>query len=121
MPAGVTTSNVLAVLSGYYGSIYASNFNRFTKIYRVILQAASDDRKSIQSLDNIYVKTANSMAPVSQFATLTKTYGAESLERFNMFSSIKVQGMPVSGHCSSAVCNASFLHHLPVDRGTGNG
>lgn len=101
--AGVTTSNVLAVLSGYYGSIYASNFNRFTKIYRVILQAASDDRKSMQSLDNIFVKTANGMAPVSQFVTLTKTYGAESLERFNMFSSIKVQGMPATGYSSGDV------------------
>lgn len=104
--AGVTTSNVLAVLSGYYGSIYASNFNRFTKIYRVILQAASDDRKSMQSLDNIFVKTANGMAPVSQFVTLTKTYGAESLERFNMFSSIKVQGMPTTGYSSGDVIKA---------------
>lgn len=104
--AGVTTSNVLAVLSGYYGSIYASNFNRFTKIYRVILQAASDDRKSMQSLDNIFVKTANGMAPVSQFVTLTKTYGAESLERFNMFSSIKVQGMPATGYSSGDIIKA---------------
>lgn len=104
--AGVTTSNVLAVLSGYFGSIYASNFNRFTKIYRVILQAESDDRKSIQSLDNIYVKTAGGMAPVSQFVTLSKTYGAESLERFNMFSSIKVQGMPATGYSSGDVINA---------------
>ena len=104
--AGVTTSNVLAVLSGYFGSVYASNFNRFTKIYRVILQASSDDRKSMQSLDNIYVKTAGGMAPVSQFVTLTKTYGAESLERFNMFSSIKVQGMPATGYSSGEVIRA---------------
>lgn len=104
--AGVTTSNVLAVLSGYFGSIYASNFNRFTKIYRVILQADSDDRKSMQSLDNIYVKTSGGMAPVSQFVTLTKTYGAESLERFNMFSSIKVQGMPATGYSSGDVIKA---------------
>ena len=104
--AGITTSNILSVLSGYYGSIYASNFNRFTKIYRVILQAASDDRSSMQSLDNIYVKTAGGMAPVSQFVKLTKTYGAESLERFNMFSSIKVQGMPAVGYSSGDVIRA---------------
>ncbi|MDE7126843.1 MAG: efflux RND transporter permease subunit, partial [Bacteroidales bacterium] len=104
--AGITTSNVLSVLSGYFGSIYASNFNRFTKIFRVIIQASSDDRSSIQSLDNIYVKTAGGMAPVSQFVTLTKTYGAESLERFNMFSSIKVQGMPARGYSSSEVIKA---------------
>ncbi|MCM1176183.1 MAG: efflux RND transporter permease subunit [Clostridium sp.] len=104
--AGITTSSVLSVLSGYFGSIYASNFNRFTKIYRVMLQASSDDRKSMQSLDNIYVRTSGGMAPVSQFVTLTKTYGAESLERFNMFSSIKVQGMPAPGYSSGEVINA---------------
>ena len=104
--AGITTEKVLSVLSGYFGSIYASNFNRFTKLYRVIIQAPSDSRKSIQSLDNIFVKTSDGMAPVSQFVTLTKTYGAESLTRFNMFSSINVQGMPASGYSSGDVINA---------------
>ena len=98
--AGITTENVLDVLSGYYGSVYASNFNRFTKLYRVIIQAPSDSRKSMQSLDNIYVKTSGGMAPVSRFVTLTKTYGSESLTRFNMFSSINVQGMPADGYSS---------------------
>ncbi len=104
--AGITTEKVLSVLSGYFGSIYASNFNRFTKLYRVIIQAPSDSRKSIQSLDNIFVKTSDGMAPVSQFVTLTKTYGAESLTRFNMFSSINVQGMPASGYSSGDVIHA---------------
>ena len=104
--AGITTEHVLSVLSGYFGSIYASNFNRFTKLYRVIIQAPSDSRKTMQSLDNIYVKTSDGMAPVSQFVTLTKTYGAESLTRFNMFSSINVQGMPASGYSSGDVINA---------------
>lgn len=91
---GTTTEEVLNVLSGYFGSIYASNFNRFTKLYRVIIQAPSDSRKNMQSLDNIFVKTNGGMAPVSQFVKLTKTYGAESLTRFNMFSSINVQECP---------------------------
>ena len=104
--AGTTTEAVLSVLSGYYGSIYASNFNRFTKLYRVIIQAPSDDRKSMQSLDNIFVKTSGGMAPVSQFVKLTKTYGAESLTRFNMFSSINIQGMPAGGYSSGDVINA---------------
>ena len=104
--AGITTENVLDVLSGYYGSVYASNFNRFTKLYRVIIQAPSDSRKSMQSLDNIYVKTSGGMAPVSRFVTLTKTYGSESLTRFNMFSSINVQGMPADGYSSGDVINA---------------
>lgn len=104
--AGTTTEEVLNVLSGYFGSIYASNFNRFTKLYRVIIQASSDDRKSMQSLDNIYIKTNNGMAPISQFVKLTKTYGAESLTRFNMFTAINVQGMPAEGYSSGDVIQA---------------
>lgn len=104
--AGTTTSEVLNVLSGYFGSIYASNFNRFTKIYRVIVQAPYNYRDGMEALDNIFVKTKDGMAPISQFVTLTKTYGAESLMRFNMFSAINVQGMPARGYSSGDVINA---------------
>lgn len=104
--AGITTQDVINTLSGYFGSIYASNFNRFTKLYRVIIQAPSDSRNSMQSLDNIYVKNTGGMAPVSQFVKLSKTYGSESLTRFNLFSAINVQGMPVDGYSSGDVINA---------------
>lgn len=104
--AGITTQDVINTLSGYFGSIYVSNFNRFTKLYRVIIQAPSDSRNSMQSLDNIYVKTTGGMAPVSQFVKLSKTYGSESLTRFNLFSAINVQGMPADGYSSGDVINA---------------
>ena len=104
--AGITTQDVINTLSGYFGSIYASNFNRFTKLYRVIIQAPSDSRNSMQSLDNIYVKTTGGMAPVSQFVKLSKTYGSESLTKFNLFSAINVQGMPADGYSSGDVINA---------------
>lgn len=104
--AGITTQDVINTLSGYFGSIYASNFNRFTKLYRVIIQAPTDSRNSMQSLDNIYVKTTGGMAPVSQFVKLSKTYGSESLTRFNLFSAINVQGMPADGYSSGDVINA---------------
>lgn len=104
--AGITTQDVINTLSGYFGSIYASNFNRFTKLYRVIIQAPSDSRNSMQSLDNIYVKNTGGMAPVSQFVKLSKTYGSESLTRFNLFSAINVQGMPADGYSSGDVINA---------------
>lgn len=104
--AGITTQDVINTLSGYFGNIYASNFNRFTKLYRVIIQAPSDSRNSMQSLDNIYVKTTGGMSPVSQFVKLSKTYGSESLTRFNLFSAINVQGMPADGYSSGDVINA---------------
>lgn len=94
------------VLAGYYGSMYVSNFNRFTKLYRVILQAPPELRDNMQSLDDIYVRTSNGMAPVGQFVTLTKIYGAEVLNRFNMFTSITVQGMPNPGYSSGDIIQA---------------
>lgn len=118
--AGITTQDVINTLSGYFGSIYASNFNRFTKLYRVIIQAPSDSRNSMQSLDNIYVKTTGGMAPVSQFVKLSKTYGSESLTRFNLFSAINVQGMPADGYSSGDVINAVTevaAHTLPTGYG----
>lgn len=104
--AGTTADQVLSVMQGYLGSLYASNFNRFTKLYRVILQAKPEDRDQLQSLDNIYVKTSSGMAPVSQFVTLTKSYGSEILNRFNLFPSITVMGMPNDGYSSGDVINA---------------
>lgn len=104
--AGITSDQVLSVMSSYLGSSYASNFNRFTKLYRVILQARPEDRDKLQSLDNIFVKTADGMAPVSQFITLSKSYGAEVLSRFNLFPSITVQGMPKDGYSSGDIINA---------------
>lgn len=104
--AGITTSTVLNALASYIGSSYVSNFNRFSKLYRVIIQAPSDYRNSLRSLDNIYVKTTAGMAPVSHFVTLRKTYGAETLTRFNLFSSVKVQGVPAEGYSSGDAIRA---------------
>lgn len=87
--AGVSPSSVLGVLSSYLGGTYASNVNRFSKIYRVMLQAPPESRVDPESLNNFFVRTAaGQMAPIGQFITLTKTYGPESLSRFNLFSSI---------------------------------
>ena len=104
--AGTTTDAVLSVISGYYGSMYVSNFNRFTKLYRVMLQAPTEYRDDMQSLDDVYVRTSGGMAPVSQFVTMRKIYGAEVLNRFNMFTSITVQGMPNSGYSSGDIIAA---------------
>lgn len=103
--AGTSTDQVLSVMSGYYGSMYVSNFNRFTKLYRVIIQAKPEDRDDMQSLDNVFVRTSGGMAPVSQFVTLKKIYGAENLSRFNMFPAITVQGMPNDGYSSGDIIN----------------
>lgn len=104
---GVSPNDVLDAMSGYYGGIYASNFNRFTKLYRVLIQAAPQYRLDRESLKNIFVRTENGdMAPLSQFVTLTKVYGAESVSRFNLFSSIAVNGSAADGYSSGDAIRA---------------
>ena len=99
--AGVSPRSVLSVLAGYVGGVYASNINRFTKIYRVMVQASPEFRESPESFNNIYVRNnAGEMSPVSQYIRLTKVYGSESLSRFNLFPSIAVYGENGQGHSS---------------------
>lgn len=105
--AGITPDAVLSTLSGYYGGQYVSNFNRFSKVYKVMIQASPDYRLDESSLDNTFVRMANGeMAPLSQFVNLTKVYGAESLSRFNMYNSIGVNAMPAPGYSSGDAINA---------------
>lgn len=105
--ADVSVSDVLSVLSGFIGGNYASNFNRFSKLYRVIMQAEPEYRLDKESLNNMFVRTkSGEMAPLGQFITLTKTYGAETLTRFNLYSSISVNGMPADGYSSGDALQA---------------
>jgi len=104
--AGVSPNEVLEVLGGYTGGLYASNFNRFTKVYRVMVQAAPEYRLDEQSLNNMYVRINDEMAPISQFVTLTKIYGAQSLYRFNLFNSIAVSGQPADGYSTGDAIRA---------------
>ena len=104
---GVSPSDVLSVMSGYIGSNYASNLNRFSKLYRVYVQADKNFRLDTDALDNMFVRTdAGDMAPIGQFVTLTKTYGPETLTRFNLYSCIQVNAMMNDGYSSGDVIRA---------------
>ena len=104
---GVSPSDVLDVLSCYIGGNYASNLNRFSKIYRVMIQAHADYRLDKESLNNMFVRTSDgSMAPVGQFIKLTKTYGPEILSRFNLFSTISVNASANAGYSSGDAIKA---------------
>ena len=104
--AGISPAEVLATVGGYYGGQYVSNVNRFSKVYRVMIQAEAKDRRNIESMDNIYVRVNGEMAPVSQFVTLTKIYGPETLNRFNMHTSIAVNGEAAEGYSSGDAIRA---------------
>ena len=104
---GVSPSDVLAALSGYVGGTYASNFVRFTKLYRVMVQASPEYRLDTESLNNIFVKNnQGEMSPIGQYLTLTRIYGSETLSRFNLFPSIQVGGTAAEGYSSGQAIDA---------------
>ena len=104
---GVSPSDVLAALSGYVGGSYASNFVRFTKLYRVMVQASPEYRLDTESLNNIFVRTSSGeMSPIGQYITLTRIYGSETLSRFNLFPSIQVGGTAAEGYSSGQAIDA---------------
>jgi HAE1 family hydrophobic/amphiphilic exporter-1 len=96
--AGLTEANILNAMQVYYGGLYATNFNQFGKQYRVMVQADTAYRASPAGLNKIFVRTStNEMAPLSEFVTLTRIYGPETLNRFNLFTAISVNGSPKEG------------------------
>ncbi len=105
--SGVSPADVLSTLSGYCTGQYVSDFNRFSKLYHVTMQAPAEYRIDTESLDNMYVRTSDgSMSPLSHFVRLTKTNGPSGLTRFNMFNAISINGSPAPGYSSGQVLNA---------------
>ena len=104
--AGVSPKEVLTVLNGYYGGRLSTRFNRFTKLYQVMVQADPKYRTDRQTLDNIFIRIGGEMAPISQFVTLKKIYAPESLNRFNMFPCISINGRAAEGYSSGDAIKA---------------
>ena len=104
--AGISPSSILSTMQGYFGGLYASNFNRFGKMYRVMIQAEPDATKNLESLNSIKVRNGNEMAPITQFVSLKKVYGPDIISRFNLYTSIKVMVAPASGYTSGQALQA---------------
>ncbi|MBJ2188724.1 MAG: efflux RND transporter permease subunit [Muribaculaceae bacterium] len=98
--AGISPSTILSTLQGYYGGLYVSNFNRFGKIYRVMMQANPESRANEESLKSIKLRNGSEMASIESFVTLTRIYGPDLLNRFNLYNSISVNGTPAPGYSS---------------------
>lgn len=95
---GVSVNSILETMQGYIGGIYSADFTKYGKQFRVMIQALPDDRKDASNLNELYVKTGSgTMSPISQFVTLTKTYGPQSVGRYNLFSSVKITGANAAG------------------------
>ena len=105
--AGVSPAVVLSTLQGYYGGLYASNFNAYGKLYRVMIQASPETRMTPESLKSIYVRTPGGMAPVQEFCRLERVYGPANINRFNLFTSINVTATVASGYSTGEAIKAA--------------
>ena len=104
--AGISPSDILSTMQGYFGGLYASNFNRFGKMYRVMIQAEPDATKNMESLNSIKVRSGNEMAPITQFVSMKKVYGPDIINRFNLYTSMIVMVAPASGYTSGQALQA---------------
>ena len=105
--AGISPSDILSTMQGYFGGLYASNFNRFGKMYRVMIQAEPDATKNMEALNGVKVRANNGdMAPITQFVSLKKVYGPDIINRFNLYTSMKVMVAPASGYTSGQALQA---------------
>ncbi|WP_373736249.1 efflux RND transporter permease subunit [Bacteroides heparinolyticus] len=104
--AGISPATVLDVLNSYCGGGYISNYNKYGKVYRVMMQASPEFRLDEHALDNMFVRNGTEMAPVSQFVTLKKVLGPETADRFNLYSSISVNVNPAAGYSTGEVQKA---------------
>ena len=98
--AGLSPRAILSTMQGYFGGLYASNFNSFGKMYRVMIQAEPNATKNLESLSSIKVRNGNEMAPITQFVSIKKVYGPDIISRFNLYTSMKVMVAPASGYTS---------------------
>ena len=104
--AGISPNTILTTLQGYYGGLYLSNFNRFGKLYRVMVQGERSQRMNYESLYKIKVRNGNEMAPITEFITITPSHGPDNINRFNMYTSMAVNGNPASGYTSGQALKA---------------
>lgn len=115
--AGISPSEILMTLQGYYGGLYSSNFNRFGKLYRVMVQGEPSDRTNFESLYKIKVRNSKgSMAPITEFISITPSFGPDNINRFNMYTSLAVNGNPAAGYTSGQAIDAIkevAATHLP--------
>ncbi|PZP44851.1 MAG: hydrophobe/amphiphile efflux-1 family RND transporter [Pseudopedobacter saltans] len=105
--AGLAVTDITAAMQGYYGGIYASNFNQFGQQYRVMVQASPEYRLTPESMNSVFVRNSTGeMVPITEFITLSQVYGPQSITRFNLFNSISVNGTPNPGYSSGQAIEA---------------
>ena len=104
--SGISPSTILTTLQGYYGGLYASNFNAYGKLYRVMVQGDPTTRMTPESLNSVYVRTPHGMSPIQEFCNLERVYGPSNINRFNLFTAINVTATVADGYSSGEAIKA---------------
>ncbi len=104
--SGISPSTILTTLQGYYGGLYASNFNAYGKLYRVMVQGSPETRMTPESLNSVYVRTPSGMSPIQEFCKLERVYGPTNITRFNLFTSITVTATVADGYSTGEAIKA---------------
>lgn len=105
--AGLAVTDITNTMQGYFGGLYASNFNKFGQQFRVVVQASPEYRLTPESLNSVFVRSSNGqMVPITEFVNLSTVYSSQSITRFNLFNSISINGSPNDGYSSGQAINA---------------
>ena len=115
--SGISPSTILTTLQGYYGGLYASNFNAYGKLYRVMVQGSPETRMTPESLNSVYVRTPHGMSPIQEFCSLERVYGPSNINRFNLFTSINVTATVADGYSPGEAikaCQDVAADYLPA-------
>lgn len=119
--SGVSISNIFNTMQGYYGGLYTTDFNRFGKQFRVMIQSKPEARADENSINHIYVKNAaGEQVAISQFITLSRIYGPEAVARFNLLKAVNINGKAKPGYSSGDAIKAVqevAAQHLPKTYG----
>ena len=107
MQSGISVSEILSALQNYIGGYYATDFTLYGKQFRVMVQALPQDRKDVNSLNGLFVKTGTGeMAPISEYVTLNRTFGPQAISRYNLYTSVDISAAPNEGYSTGDVVKA---------------
>jgi len=103
----VNVKDILQTMQAYFGSAQASDFNRFGKYYRVMVQANIADRTDPSSMDGVLVKNRlGQMVPINTLVKMKRVYGPENASRYNLFNSIGINAIAKPGFSSGDAIKA---------------
>ena len=107
MQSGIAVSTILSTLQNYIGGYYATDFTLYGKQFRVMVQALPQDRKDVNSLNGLFVKTGTGeMAPISEYVTLNRTFGPQAISRYNLYTSVDISAAPNEDYSTGDVVKA---------------